>query len=262
MRDKLVTSDPDPRPEGSIELQFFYLTSQATSFFEPDGQLSGGLSQREQLFIGSLGYGLSQDLDLTVTSGSSQLFDLVDPSRRQQEKFLGGPRRGGGLVDLELDLRWRFYQDPEEGLTMAVIGGPTLANDLNPSADGRSLTLNQGFLGADVAFVLRQDWGPASLNWEAYTLFPLFGQSRRFSELGTNLGFGYQLSDHLQPVLELNYARIQSNTEGQVQSLAATAGVVAQPCDWCKLTLGWQQTVWGRNTARAGLLIGGLSLTF
>lgn len=252
VRDKIVTADPDPRSPGSFELQLNYLSSQSQSAFDDFSQVTTGQIQREQLYVGSLGYGLSQDLDLTLTSGASQLLSVIDPDRAQTGRFLGGPRRGGGLVDLELDLRWRFYNDSEQGLAMAVVGGPTLANDVKT---------NQGFVGGDIAFVLRQDWGPASLNWESYALFPLAGPGQRFSAQGTNLGLGYQLNSQLQPVVELNYARIQSSSEGLVQSLATTVGLVAQPWEWCKLSLGWQQTLWGTNTEKAGSLIGGLSFS-
>lgn len=262
VRDKLIVSDPETRIPGSIEFEAFYLKSQSRHSFTGRGVLQSGDRKESEVFFGSLGIGLTDNLDLAVTSGASNLFELLDPlSENESSSSFRGPRRGGGLVDLELDLRWNFYH--QDGLWMSVIGGPTLVNDVVSSPlQNETLQLGQGFIGGDVAFVLRQDWGPSSLNFELYTLFPVTQSPEAFSQFGTNIGFGYQVIPEIQPVIELNYANLQPAAGQPVQSLDVTVGLVAQPFDFLQVYAGVQHTLWGQNTEQTTSLIGGFSTKF
>jgi hypothetical protein len=262
VRDKLIVSDPETRPPGTIEFEAFYLQSQSRHSFSSRGMLQSGDRKESEVFFGSLGIGLTDNLDLAVTSGASNLFELLDPlADNESSSSFRGPRRGGGLVDLELDLRWNFYHN--DGLWMSVIGGPTLVNDVvsNPSQN-ETLQLGQGFIGGDVAFVLRQDWGPSSINFELYSLFPLTQSTEAFSQFGANIGYGYQVMAEIQPVIELNYANLQPASGQPVQSLDITLGLVAQPFDFLQVYAGVQHTLWGQNTEQTTSLIGGFSTKF
>jgi hypothetical protein len=73
---------------------------------------------------------------------------------------------------------------------------------------------------------------------------------------------GYQLTRWFQGELELNYSRGIVKGEQDADALAVTAGGIFNLADDFRLDLGVQQTVYGRSTALATLLIANFSVTF
>ena len=88
---KIFTTDTTPLEPGSFNLNFSYLTSNANSEFIGGGGralLNGG--RQSQLFNLSVGAGLAENLDVTITSGLNNLQDSLQGDPDEEEFSLGG----------------------------------------------------------------------------------------------------------------------------------------------------------------------------
>lgn len=256
----MTTGHPETLDPGRVEIDLFSFFSRARQLYADDGSIfDDGRDRNSDLFVGSVTVGLIEDLDVTVVGGASSLID----SLRQTggARVVQGPARGGGLTDVELDFRWRFYRDEEQDLSVALIAGPS---SQNPVLDlGNSIQLGDTFLAWETGIVARKNWGRFTLNGEIFYGFPLENYSpSQFHELGGNIAAGYQLFDWLQPVFELNYIQLRPQGDRPVEITNYTAGFVVSPTDWWNVFLGFQDTLAGRNTEDAQTFIFGTAVTF
>lgn len=235
--DKLTAEDPDPLEPGQVELELFYFDSSGASAFNHQA--------RAQVASASLSVGLVPDLDLSLLTGISSLFDAGSQGRAELGP-LQGPARGSGLTELEGELRWRFYHDPDKDLSLAYVAGITQRADLQLGS--RGFTSPGSFVSFDQSLVGRKNWGLWTLDAEAYASFPVATTTPgRYTQFGLNLAVGYQVAPWLQPVAELGVLKLDPIGVSQ-ESLSGTLGLILTPLDNLSLYFGYQETLANRNS--------------
>ena len=259
---KIFTTDTAPLDPGSFSLNFSYLTSNAnTEFIGGGGRalLNGG--RQSQLFNLSVGAGLAENLDVTVTSGLNNLQDSLQQDPDEDEFALGGGgARGSGLTNLNASFRYRFWQDEEEGRSLAFTAGPALNADLQRS--GENYQVNGSFLAWQQSLLFRQDFDPFVANLEVYYSFPVQSSATTFRQFSTNMALGWNANDWLLPVVELNYSSVTPSENVPIESLAITGGLILKPTDFWQVSLGVQRSVAGRNTENYTSFTVGTSVSF
>lgn len=259
---KIFTTDTTPLDPGTFNLNFSYLTSNANSEFIGGGGralLNGG--RQSQLFNLSIGAGLAENLDVTVTSRLNNLRDSLEQDPDEEEFALGGgAARGSGLTNLNASFRWRFWQDEVEGRSLAFATGPAFNADLQRNGD--NYQVNGTFLAWQQSLLFRQDFDPFVANLEVYYSFPLRPSDTTFRQFSTNMGLGWNANDWLLPVVELNYSSVTPAVNDPIESLSVTGGLILKPTDWWQVSLGVQRSVAGRNTENYTSFTVGTSVSF
>jgi len=259
---KIFTTDTTPVEPGSFSLSLQYLTSTASTEFSGGGGhvlLGGG--RQSQLWTASAAAGLADNLDLTVNSGLNNLQDSLQEDPDEDEFSLGGgAARGSGLTNLNASLRWRFWQDEEEGRSLAFTTGPAVNGDLQKNGD--NYQVNGTFLAWQQSLLFRQDFDPFVANLEVYYSFPVRPNGQTFRQFSTNAALGWNANDWLLPVVELNYSNITPEQNEPIESLAITGGLVLKPTQDWQLTLGVQRSLAGRNIEKYTTFTVGTSVNF
>lgn len=208
-------------------------------------------------------YGLMDKMDLTARIGWADIKDKDYPY---------ADSHGSGITDLEIETKYLFYQDDDNGVKLAYVAGLSVPI----GSDSRTLHLNVGKnywallqrlvltkdldeqwnMSADVGYRL-----PFGRHRDAYS--PEFG--RRMSDtrgtLESNVALGYTGIELLQPVVEANYGHEWLSAGGDSDALGFTVGAVV-PIEKHHLRVGLQRDFWGRNAVRAYTLTAGLTLAF
>ncbi len=259
---KIFTTGTDTLDPGAYSLNLQYLTSTATTeFISGGGRSALGGGRQSQIFNLSVGAGLADNLDLTITSGLNSLQDSLQDDPDQEEFSLGGgAARGSGLTSLNASLRWRFWQDPEGGRSLAFTTGPALNSDLQKV--GSNYQVNGTFFAWQQSLLFRQDFDPFVANLEIYYSFPVQANDRTFRQFSTNMGLGWNANEWLLPVVELNYSSVTPSQNEPIESLSVTGGVILKPSDDWQLTLGVQRSVAGRNIESYTSFTVGTSVSF
>jgi len=86
-------------------------------------------------------------------------------------------------------------------------------------------------------------------------------ESRPRGGFDANLGLGYQVGDHLKPLVELNYSKFHYSGQPAGEDLSLTAGLVVMFSDSVYLNLGLQRSIAGRNAPESNSGVVFLSLT-
>lgn len=259
---KIFTTDTSTQPPGTFSLNLQYLTSTATSEFVSGGgrSLLGG-GRQSQLFNMSVAAGLADNLDLTLTSGLNNLQDSLSDDPDEEEFSLGGGgARGSGLTNLNASLRWRFWEDEEEGRSLAFTTGPAVNSDLHRV--GSNYQVDGTFLAWQQSLLFRQDLAPFVANLEVYYSFPVRPDDKTFRQFSTNMGLGWNADDWLLPVVELNYSSVTPSQSEPIENLAVTGGLIFKPTQDWQFSLGVQRSVAGRNIENYTSFTMGTSINF
>lgn len=245
---KIFTTGTNPQEPGTFSLSLQYLTANAHTEFLGGGgrQLLGG-SRNTQLSTLSVSAGLVEDLDLTINAGLNNLRDNLQEDPDEEDFIFGsGSARGSGLTNFNANLRYRFWQDQEEGRSLAFSTGP--AFNANLQKLGSNYQINGSFVAWQQSLLFRQDFDPFVGNVEIYYSFPVNPGAQTYRQFSTNLAVGWNALDWLLPVVELNYSSLSPTHNDPIENLAVTAGVILKPEDDLSFTLGVQKAVAGRNT--------------
>jgi hypothetical protein len=230
---KAATADPSPVDPGVLEAELGY----SPTWNNRGGRAGFDRSEAGHLHAvtGTLTYGLVPDVDARISGGFGSVHDAGL-----------APARGSGLADLSFGARWRFVNLAAQGLEVAAI-----ADAVAPSgsrSDDDELGLSQEHWSARGALVATKDFGRLTSNVELAVEAPVSGDAGGLrSTLQTNGALGYQVTDWLQPVVELNY---EAAVGLDAQVLAVTAGVVAPFGAGHRIVAAVQQGVWGRNSGQ------------
>ena len=199
-------------------------------------------------------------MDFSVISGASSILDVFDQRRDLSVGLVQGQARGGGLTNLEVEFRYKFLSDPDDDWALAAVLGTTSRNDFKILGD--SLSPTSTFQTFDASLVARKNFGRFTTNLELSWSVPLPTHNQsRFSQTVVNLACGYQLTDWLQPALELNYLHI-SPLSDDFETLSGTAGVIVKAADWITLYVGYQRTLLARNSDLFDTFFLGTNFTF
>jgi len=245
---KINTDDAAPVDPGHFELELGYSFTRAKRQWDDKwSEESRGLTREHAVELG-LTYGLVENLDVGLGMGYADLYDRDSDLRD-----------GGGVTDLGVGLKWRFYHNEDLKLSLAYLPGLTLP--VGRESDSDRLGPSQEFWSLDQKLALSKDWGRWTANADVGYSLP-FGGKRGDARgtLESNLAVGYQLYDWLQPEVELNYAHDFVHKGHDSDLLAVTAGLVMPLSDRWRASVGVQQAIAGRNADRG--TTGMFSLTF
>jgi hypothetical protein len=256
---KINTPDASPVDPGHFEIESSYAYLHSKRFWNNSGNTHTRGLLREQ------------SLGLTVTAGVIENFDVAvggsyvwvkdkdndfDPDDAEL-----GPQNGHDFGDLEMSGRYRFFESKEQSLSLAYIGGFTIATGSSSSRE--EIGTSQEFSSFNQTLVASKDWGKWTANADVGYALP-FGDKRENARgtFNADVAVGYQYRPWLQPVIELNYGHDFLSDENDAQVLAITAGLVMPINERLRVNLGVQQGVWGRNNDKETTLSVAVKLAF
>jgi len=266
---KLRTDSASVVESGTFEVDLSYMyinqiggsSGAFNNKFGTTGQ-SRGYTRYHQAML-AVTYGLMDKMDITARIGWADIKDKDYPY---------ADNHGNGITDLEVDVKYVFYQDEENGLSLGYVAGLGIPIGRN----SRLLHLNVGNNSWSILqkLVLTKDFNTDwTMNADVGYRLP-FGRHRdaysaRFGRqvdgtrgtLTSNAGLGFCGIDFMQPVLEANYAHEWLDGAEDSDLLGVTVGAIV-PVAQHRLRIGLQRDFWGRNAVRAYTFTAGLTMAF
>ena len=241
---KLGTQDATPLDPGCWEIDFAYALERSHRAFDNSWGQTGRPTLREREFSTSIQYGLVPDVAIGIAVGHANVAD------RGEEHL-----RAGGVTDLGLFAKWRFYNDEAAGLSMAYVPALTL-----PTGSRR---VSDGFASLYNGVALTKDWTDRlTSDFDLGYSFPFGGPRDGYrGTLSADVALGYHVTQWLQPEVELNYGH-DFVRSGDSDLLAVTAGLIVCANDHLRLGVGVQQGIAGRNADKSTALLTSLAIMF
>ena len=248
---KINTADASPVDPGHYEIEASYTYAESKRFWDNDGDSHVRGLAREQIMGLAVTVGIIENVDVAL--GGSYMWLKDNDNDFDQDDAELGPVTGNDFADLDLSARYRFYQNKEQSLELAYIGGLTVPT--GTSADGTALGTSQEFWSFNQTLVASKDWGQWTANVDIGYALPL--GNKRENARGTfsaDLAVGYQVLPWLQPEVELNYGYDLMTDEDDAKAGAVTVGLVMPVSEQLRVNLGLQQGLWGENSDKATVL--------
>ena len=265
---KLNTESASVVESGTFELDLSYL------FINQIGKHSGAFNNsfgttsqtrskmKYQQAMLAVTYGLMDKMDITARIGWADIRDREYPY---------ADKSGNGITDMEIDIKYLFYQD-ERGLSLGYVVGLGIPTGKESSTG--SLNVGRNAWSLKQQLVLTKDFNEEwTMNWDVGYLLP-FGCSRDYyspefgrrmdatrGTLDSNVAFGYTGLEFMQPVVEANYAHEWLSSNNDSDRLGFTVGAIV-PLEKHRLRFGVQRDFWGRNSTKAYTVVAGLTLAF
>jgi len=232
---KLFTSDPFPVQLGGVQVKLtsFFITAQRR--FDNERHSQDRPYRSDYLNFISTTAGILPGLDFNVTMGYAILRDNLELTPT-----------GDGLTDVFLGSTWMFYSNNDVDFFMGLLarvflptGGQANPVQLGPSEISEAV---------EIRLTTAKDF---PYNWTAnYDIGWVYFFGTTPDDVDdvflTNLAIGYQATDWLQPVVEINYLHLFRVGEPDSDDLALSAGFL-MPLKRTRIELGVQQVVAGRN---------------
>jgi hypothetical protein len=224
---KLATQDATPTDPGAWEFDIGYELERVHHRFDNSWGPAGRPVLREREVDVAVQYGLVPDVSIGIAAGYANVLD-------------GGaaPAHAGGMTDVELSAKWRCYDDPESGLSIAYVPALALPTGNHTVSDRLTSDFDLGYA---FAFGGRREGYRCTLSADA--------------------ALGYHVTQWLQPEIELNYAH-DFVRGGDSDVLAVTAGLIVCANAHVRLGVGVQHAVAGRNADRSTAVMGNLALVY
>ncbi len=249
--------DPYPLDPGVLEIGPGYTFTSSNRAFDADGSLQPSDYSRGHSFFTEFTYGVTEGVDVRLLLG-----DVHGVDHSSDLDGDGHPDRlaGRGFGDVEMGVRWQFYQSQDGTAAAALVTG--LALPSGPEARPDRLELTQGFPSLTPRLVASKSWGRLQVLGDVGATLPLGRhESRPCGGVDANLGLGYQVGDHLKPLVELNYSKFDFSGQPASEDLSLTAGLVIMFSDSVYLNLGLQRSIAGRNAPESNSGVVFFSLT-
>jgi len=234
---KLVTQDAPTLGHGVFEFELDYRLLGATRRLDDDGESKSRGRRRDQTWLATLSYGLTERIDVGIETGWAELVDRDGP----------GPSRGDGFTDVSMVLQWEFLRDETRRLSVAYVGG--LTSDTGDDTSSHELGPGQGYWSIDQALLVTKSWNRWTTNAELAFFLPV-GDDRDGARgtLEANVALGYQLREWVQPELELLWNRERLRGDDDPKRLELVAGLVFSASSRSLILLGGRRTLAGRST--------------
>ncbi len=249
--------DPYPLDPGVLEIGPGYTFTSSNRAFDSEGALGPSDYSRQHSCFTEFTYGVTEGVDVRLLLG-----DVHGVDHSSDLDGDGHPDKlaGRGIGDVEMGVRWQFYQGSDGTAAVAFLSG--LALPSGPEAGPYRLELTQGFPSLTPRLVASKSWGRFQVLGDVGVTLPLGRhESRPRGGLDANLGLGYQVGDHLKPLVELNYSKFHFSGQPASEDLSLTAGLVVMFSDSVYLNLGLQRSMAGRNSPESNSGVFFLSLT-
>lgn len=252
---KLATADAAPLDPGATELAFGASWATADRVLDAEGRSQdrgGKLSERG--FSLGVTYGLVDGLDAGIGLGWTQVSDTASD-----------PDTGSGLTDLELGAKWRFWQTEggDNAWALALLPGITapLGRGQDPETD---ISTASRFWTAGLTLAGSGNLGIIALNADVGYTHAYGNEESREGYVGTlaaNAAIGVQISEFIQPEIDLSWARDRVEEGDAPWSLAVTAGAqFALP--FGRLGLGVQRVIDGADADETTSFLADLAISF
>lgn len=230
--------------QGAWEIDFGYELERARHSFDNSWGHTGRPTLREREFDTAIQYGLVPGLAIGIAAGHSNVLD------RNEEHVMSG-----GVTDLTLAAKWRFYNDAASRLSIAYVPALTLPTGSRSVSD-RFASLYNGV-------ALSKDWTDRlTSDFDLGYAYPFGGPREGYrGTLSADAALGYHVTRRLQPEIELNYAH-DFVRGGDSDMLAATAGLIVCASDHLRVAVGVQQGVAGRNVDKSTAVLTSLAIMF
>ena len=252
---KLATADAAPLDPGATELALGASWIIADRVLDPEGrsQDRGGKLTERGFGIG-ITRGLIDGLDAGIGLGWTQVRDTA-----------ADPDTGSGPTDLELGAKWRFWQTEagDNAWGLALLPGITapLGRGQDPAT---GIPTASRFWTAGLTLAGSGNIGIVALNADVGYVHAYGSADIREGYLGTlaaNAAIGVQISEWIQPEIDVSWARDRVEEGDAPWSLAVTAGAqIALP--FGRLGLGVQRVVDGADADQATSCIADLAISF
>lgn len=240
---KINANDPYPLEPGQWEIQPGYSFTSVEGAFDDAGASSPVPFARQHGWFTQVTYGLQEGVDLNFTVGDTHGINFdADPNGTGAP----GPLGSHSLADTNLGARWQFYSSEDETTAAALLGYLTIPT--GPHATDTQFGLSQEFWSVNPRLVVARSWGRFVGVADAGVFVP-FGPNRFDARGGVsaNLAAGYQIGDHLKPLVELSYTNVSFDGAPMAETLALTGGLLIMVNEDFRLNLGITRTVAGRN---------------
>jgi hypothetical protein len=246
---RLIALDADPLGAGKWQAQFHSISSRSRSCWDTSGtRISRPRASSRQAAVG-LTYGAVDSLDLGVELPYVWLEDLSSQ-----------PSSGEGAADVSLAAKWRFYGSDRSRLGMAFL--PTLTIPTGRESTSGRLGPGEGVWAAQGAVALVADLKERlGLNLDVgYGSLLSATSGGRASTIRIDAAMGYQVSSHLSPEIELNYAADVGALNPGGRALSLTAALSITATGRFTTRAGIQQDVAGRASDKSTRLLVSLDL--
>lgn len=256
---KLVTMDATTFDPGQVEVDFIYSVQGGSFAWGTNGKRKNRREILNQNWNTETYIGLFKNIDIGIFQGFSSLMDrennynelagVIDPGTGEEmEDPTEGPFHGGGIGDLGITGRWRFYHNEEKKLEIAY--NPTVIIPTGRRSNLDHLGPSQGYTSLTNALVFTKDIKRFTGNFSAGYTVPLAHSYRTGNSAGgydLNLAIGYQVFSWLQPAIEVLWAQGFEKHGKGAKILSIVAGVIMPVHKHIRLDLGIQQDIAGSN---------------
>jgi len=251
---KVATEDAGTVDPGAFELAVGIDHAWASKGWDAEGTSTdrGGRARQTDLGVG-LKYGVVESLDIGVGVGWSRITD-------QAAAEAGEPDSGSGLADVDLGLKWRFFQGEDDRLASALTAGVIApmgrgtAEDAIPVA-GEDWALRGGLVAT--GWIDRLAWSTAV---EIVRPLGEAAEETRY-EFAWDAAVGWQVTPWLQPELELHHARADAIEGDDAYVWSFTAGVLI-PLESSRIAGGWTRDIAGTASDQSDAISVSVTTTF
>lgn len=252
---KLATADAAPLDPGAWEIAIGASWSTADRCTDAEGRSEhrGGTLTERGIGVG-LTYGIVEGVDAGIGIGWTGLDDEACE-----------PDAGSGPTDLELGAKWRLWQGGGEGDSWAAAILPSVTAPLGRGQDAdEELPTASRFWTAGIAFATSGNMGIVALNADIGYVHAFGSEDTCEGYDGTytaDAAIGVQVTEAIQPEIELNWSRDRVEEGDAPWALAVTAGVQVG-LDVGRLGLGIQRVVDGALTDETTSAFADLAFSF
>ncbi len=256
---KLITMDASIIDPGHVEVDLFYTLQGGSFAWGTDGKRKKRREVLNQSWDTETYIGLFKNVDIGIFQGFTSLTDresnynemagVIDPDTGEEmEDPTEGPFHGGGIGDLGITGRWRFYHNEQKKLEIAY--NPTVIIPTGRRSNLDHLGPSQGYTSLTNALVFTKDIKRFTGNFSVGYTVPLAHSYRTGNSAGSydlNLAIGYQVFSWLQPEVEILWAQGFEKHGKGAKILSLVAGVIMPVHEHVRLDLGIQQDIAGSS---------------
>ena len=252
---KFATADAAPLDPGAWELALGSSWTKADRAFDAAGtsqERGGTLSERG--FEVGVTYGIAEGFDAAIGLGWAGIEDEA-----------GDPDSGSGPTDLELGAKWRFWQreDGENAWAAALL--PAITVPLGEGQDAaEEIPTASRFWTVGLTLAASGNLGIIALNADVGYTHAYGSEDDREGYVGTlaaDVALGVQVTESIQPEIELNWSRDRVEEGDAPWALAVTAGIQIG-LEIGRLGLGVQRVVDGADADETTSALADLAIAF
>ena len=206
----------------------------------------------QNLVFLSAAYGVVRNLDIEASLGYSTLLD--------RERT---PQTSDGLISLIVAATYLFYYDEDAAFAVAYL--PALSFPIGDQENIDELGPLFEFFIFENTIAIVKDWAwPWTSNFDLRYLW-FFGEGAGISNgaVVIDAALGYQVTQWLQPVVEVTYARDFVTSGGDEERVSVLVGALLLPLTSnIRIEVGGRQSVAGRNANQITSITANISVTF